>query len=123
MATYTVHVPELSTGDPIRDGERIVFVRDGFSYLALFVPYVWLLVNRLWIAFFVYLIVSVAVGYFVWEPLSAVCLFALNIVLAFEGDTILGIDAASASRITGTFIADSPTYAPGVRLPMSKLSA
>lgn len=44
MASYVVMQPEGNA-----DAEAAVFVRDGFAYIAFFVPAVWLLWHRLWI--------------------------------------------------------------------------
>jgi hypothetical protein len=46
MRTYTVHAPPGDDAPP----ERFAFVKDGFSWPALFVPILWLLWHRLWLA-------------------------------------------------------------------------
>ncbi|MCV3239216.1 DUF2628 domain-containing protein [Mesorhizobium sp. ZC-5] len=46
MASYVVMQPEGNAG---ADAEAAVFVRDGFAYIAFFLPAVWLLWHRLWI--------------------------------------------------------------------------
>jgi hypothetical protein len=47
MASYVVMEPERGGGAP--DAESIVFIRDGFSLIAFFLPTLWLLWHRLWI--------------------------------------------------------------------------
>lgn len=46
MASYVVMQPEGYAG---ADTEAAAFVRDGFAYIAFFVPLLWLLWHRLWI--------------------------------------------------------------------------
>ena len=45
MASYVVMQPEGNAG---ADAEAAVFVRDGFAYIAFFLPMLWLLWHRLW---------------------------------------------------------------------------
>ena len=47
MASYVVM--QAPGGAAVRDADDAVFVRDGFAYLAFFLPVVWLLWHRLWI--------------------------------------------------------------------------
>jgi hypothetical protein len=48
MLTFTVHEPPNRSADRIDRAERLMFVRDGFSWAAaLFAP-IWLLAHRLW---------------------------------------------------------------------------
>jgi hypothetical protein len=46
MRAYTVHAPGGADAAP----ERFAFVKDGFSWPALFVPILWTLWHRLWLA-------------------------------------------------------------------------
>jgi hypothetical protein len=60
MTTYSVHLPaEAAPGSPA-GLERAVLVKEGFHWLALFFPLIWLLANRLWIAFLALLALTVA---------------------------------------------------------------
>ncbi len=52
MKTYTVHKPSDFAGSEA--DERAVFVKDGFCWPALFVPFLWLLWHRLWLILLVY---------------------------------------------------------------------
>ena len=47
MATWTVHAPEGDLGDAIA-ADRLVFTREGFAWVALFVPFLWAPFHRLW---------------------------------------------------------------------------
>ncbi len=59
MASWTVLTKDVAGDTPLRAAERVVFVREAFSWMALiFAPLV-LLRHRLWLAFIAYLVVSV----------------------------------------------------------------
>ncbi len=61
MAVYTVHQPPVRHADPLPDAERIVFVRDGFSFWAFLVGPVWMLWHRMWLVLLGYVVVVAAV--------------------------------------------------------------
>ncbi|MBB4121116.1 DUF2628 domain-containing protein [Martelella radicis] len=84
MGSYLVLI---APGD--NDPEKIRFVRDRFAWLAfLFGPF-WLLANRAWLAGFITLGVSIALGvagYFESLSLGAsAASLALNLLIGFEG--------------------------------------
>ena len=56
MRTYLVFEPDAATSDATA---RVTFVRDKFSWPALFFTPVWLLLNRLWLAFVIFCAVEV----------------------------------------------------------------
>ena len=64
MVTYTVHERETETGDISERAEKIVFVRWGFAWTALPIPFLWLLYHRMWLVLAAYtaLIVSIQAG-------------------------------------------------------------
>ena len=58
MLTFTVNEPSNPPADRIDRAASLVFVKDGFSWLAaLFTPF-WLLANRLWWPFLAYVVLS-----------------------------------------------------------------
>ena len=61
MPTFTVHAPPPKS-ERSADPERFVFVRDGFHFWAFVLAPVWLLWRRLWLAFAIYLAVSILLG-------------------------------------------------------------
>jgi hypothetical protein len=72
MAIYTVHLPPEDKG-PMR-AEDVRFIKDGFSFAALFLPLLWLLWHRLWLALLGFLAVALAIdsiGRF-WSEMAAV---------------------------------------------------
>ena len=62
MPTFTVHQPPPRQGEAISGPERFVFVRDGFHFWAFVLAPFWLLRYRLWLAFAIYLAVSILLG-------------------------------------------------------------
>ena len=62
MPTFTVHQPPPRQGEAISGPERFVFVRDGFHFWAFVLAPFWLLRYRLWLAFAIYLTVSILLG-------------------------------------------------------------
>lgn len=60
MPIYTVHEPPVRTADPLPDAERIVFVRDGFSFWAFLLAPLWMLWHRMWLVLAGYVVVAAA---------------------------------------------------------------
>ena len=88
MRIYTVH--ELP-GAPL-DGAGIVLVKEGFSFPAFLLSWIWLAFNRLWIAFAIWLGLTAVVSFLAERLLgveaAAVCSLALQFLLGFEGNDI-----------------------------------
>ncbi|MGH6814825.1 MAG: DUF2628 domain-containing protein [Hyphomicrobiaceae bacterium] len=90
MIVYTVHEPPDPPADRLDRGERLVFVKDGFSWsAALFAP-LWMIPNRLWRVLIVYLLVVGAL-YFSYDfaktvipGASGLAVFALHTIIGFE---------------------------------------
>ncbi|MBZ8133554.1 DUF2628 domain-containing protein [Afifella sp. IM 167] len=63
MRHYTVHYPPAAgeAVDDARAAERAAFVKDGFNWPALFIPFLWLLFRRMWWVFLLYLVASAAI--------------------------------------------------------------
>ena len=95
MPTYTVHQPPPRKGEATSAPERFVFVRDGFHFWAFVLAPVWLLWRRLWLAFVIYLIVSIALG-LVLRLLDAglTMQFLAGLLIAL----LIGFEAASIRR-------------------------
>jgi hypothetical protein len=93
MRTYTIHEQPEPPADRIERAERLVFVKDGFSWpAALFAP-LWFLLNRLWWPLIAYVAVSAAFQIAQqtvsldarWLGLIGL---ALNLLIGFEADTL-----------------------------------
>ncbi|MEO1281221.1 MAG: DUF2628 domain-containing protein [Pseudomonadota bacterium] len=93
MVAYTVHEPPHSGGDRLDRAETLVFVKDGFNFMAALLTPIWMLVNRMWLAFGVYLAGMIGLGLLMsalgasdaWVALVQV---AINILIGFEADSL-----------------------------------
>ncbi|WP_439923734.1 DUF2628 domain-containing protein [Nitrobacter sp. JJSN] len=97
MPVYTVHAPPVDGTDMRSTTDKFVFVRDGFSFWAFVFGPVWLLYQRLWLAFAGYIVLSVAVEV-VLTLLHAGggVRFAVMAVIVM----LMGLEAASLRRWT-----------------------
>ena len=112
MAIYTVHAPRgvhAASGDA---AERVVFVRDGFAWLALVFPLLWMLAHRMWLAFLGVLALSVALG-LAGELLprlgGAVMMvgFLMSLLIAFEANQLRRWSLGRKGYVQlGTVVAD-----------------
>jgi hypothetical protein len=90
MAVFTVHEPPPS-GDLMRDVERVTFVRDGFSWAAFLIPFVWLLWHRMWLVLVLWIAVVVLVQWgasLIGEPAPLVAALAIALVMGFEASSL-----------------------------------
>ena len=90
MAVFTVHEPPPS-GDLMRDAERVTFVRDGFSWPAFLIPFVWLLWHRMWLVLVLWIAIVVIVQWgasLLGEPAPLVAALAIALVMGFEASSL-----------------------------------
>jgi hypothetical protein len=90
MAVFTVHEPPPS-GDLMRDAERVTFVRDGFSWPALLIPFVWLLWHRMWLVLVLWIAIVVIVQWgasLVGEPAPLIAAVVIALVMGFEASSL-----------------------------------
>jgi hypothetical protein len=96
MQTFTVHEPPKTPADPadrIDRAERLVFIREGFSWgAALFGP-LWMLMHRLWWPLAGYMLVygsleMLRTAEIIDERWIGLGMVALHLLLGFEGDTL-----------------------------------
>jgi hypothetical protein len=88
MAVFTVHEPPPS-GDELRDAERVQFVREGFSWPALLVPFVWLIWHRMWLVLVLWLAVSVLTQWgasLLGEPAPLIAGLAVALLMGLEAN-------------------------------------
>ncbi|ODA68045.1 hypothetical protein A7A08_01215 [Methyloligella halotolerans] len=55
MALYSVYEPDEPAADLVERADSLVFVKDGFSWPALFVAPLWLIYHRMWLVLVLYL--------------------------------------------------------------------
>lgn len=88
MRSYTVHHRHSLRYDILAAPEETEFVKEGFCWPALFVPFLWLIYRRLWLVFLAYLaltlfISALAKAQGVPEPWASFAGYAINLLLAF----------------------------------------
>jgi len=88
MAAYRVFEFPNAMPEKVQDGRNVELIRDGFSVLALLFPALWLLWNRVWFGFAIYvvLILVFVLTSELINPLIGVFLNSLlGLYLGFEG--------------------------------------
>jgi hypothetical protein len=93
VLTFTVHEPPNPPPDRVERAERLVFVKDGFAWMAaLFTP-LWMIVHRLWWPLLAYLVLSSVAGALQsllgfdpgWLTLAAI---GVAVLIGFEAGTL-----------------------------------
>ena len=97
MQTYTVYEPRPAPDDLDERAASLVFVKEGFSFLAFFIPLIWLLLNKLWVHAVLYFGVMVALSALakaagVSEDVLSIAFLALNLIVGFEARDMLRHD-------------------------------
>jgi hypothetical protein len=97
MAVYTVHQPPAHHADPLPDAERLVFVRDGFSFWAFLIAPVWMLWHRMWLVLLGYIVVFVGLD----AALAALgasggAISAIGLLVAL----LVGLEASTLRRVS-----------------------
>ena len=86
MRTYLVMTPP---GGHEPDHRSTVVIPDGFAWLALFFPWLWLLSQRLWMGAFCVFVLQVGTGVLAQMPgfgfAGTLAGFALSLLVALEG--------------------------------------
>ena len=60
MTVYAVYEPPTQAPDIAERAERLAFVKEGFSWVAFWVPILWLLYYRMWVEFILLALIYVA---------------------------------------------------------------
>jgi hypothetical protein len=64
VTVYTVYEPPGGNeADVAVRAEKIAFIKDGFSWLALFVPVLWLIFQRMWLELIAYIAIIASVSW------------------------------------------------------------
>jgi uncharacterized protein DUF2628 len=92
MPTFTIHQPPLKDGATVSPA-RFVFVRDGFYFWAFVLAPLWLLMHRLWLAFFGYVVVTIGVAVALIllgapGPVRATVAFLIALLVGLEAATL-----------------------------------
>ena len=110
LVAFNVYEPPVAAGDRLDRAERLVFVRDGFHWLAALFPMIWLPVKGLWLGLVVFL---VGIGVFTWalealgvhDGLVSALIVIVQIVIGFEASNIQGAALERRSwRMAGAIV-------------------
>ncbi len=93
MTVYSVYEPPVPATDVIARADRLAFVREGFSWVALLVPLLWLVYHRMWIEFVVLLLVYIGLQLAFGsdaqgQALTAWAGLAISVLFAFEANDL-----------------------------------
>ena len=93
MTVYSVYEPPAEAPDLMQRADRLAFVKEGFSWPALFVPLLWLIYHRMWIELIVlgliYIALQVAFGTDTQsQALALWASFAIGVLFAFEANDL-----------------------------------
>lgn len=91
MKSYTVHAPAEGDSAP----EQFAFVKEGFSWPALFFPALWILWHRLWLVLVWYIVFALSVA---WADRLAGETNAT--ILALLGAVLFALEANNFRRFT-----------------------
>jgi Protein of unknown function (DUF2628) len=96
LVVFNVYEPPSAWGDRIDRAERLVFIKDGFHWLAALVPALWLLVKGLWLELVIFLVGASALAWAleaigVTPTASGVLFIIVQILIGFEASTIYGV--------------------------------
>jgi hypothetical protein len=98
MAVYTVHQPPARTAaGPLPEAERIVFVRDGFSFWAFLLAPLWMLWHRMWLVLLGYVLLTVV---FIWGSAALGASHAALAVVSLFISLLIGLEASTLRRFT-----------------------
>lgn len=104
MKVYSVHAPPAAPEDP----ERLVLVKDGFSWPALFVPALWILWHRLWltlIGYAIFVLVVAWAGRLAGDGIAVTIALLGGILFALEANNFrrLSLEGRGFEEVGGTF--------------------
>jgi hypothetical protein len=92
VKVFFVMAPPLPDGpDPEWEAEHMVFIKDGFSLMALLVPVLWLFWHRMWLpllAYLVYMVALSSVELGFGNLVSTVIAAGLGILFALEANNL-----------------------------------
>ena len=95
MTVYSVYEPISDDADIAARAGKVAFVKEGFAWVALIVPALWLLYHRMWIELIVFLAVLAGLQYAFGfdregQELFSYVALALVTLFAFEANDLRG---------------------------------
>ena len=95
MTVYTVYEPPGDETDLATRAAKVAFVKEGFSWPALFVPMLWLIFQRMWLELIVFFVVILALPWLfgageLAREIAGWATLALTVLFAFEANDLRG---------------------------------
>lgn len=93
MLTFTVHEPPNPPADRVDRAESLVFVKDGFGWMAAIFAPIWMIVHRLWWPLLGFVVLSGAFELIkrvagVDQRWVGLAVLGLNLMIGFEADML-----------------------------------
>jgi len=93
MKSFTVHESPEPRAEMLDRAEELVFVKDGFSIFAALAAPIWMVVNRLWLVLFVYVVLLaglelIFMGLGASTTAQSAIALGLNLLIGFEADSL-----------------------------------
>ena len=93
MTVYSVYEPRSDDEDIAVRADRIAFVKEGFAWLALIVPALWLLYHRMWIEFVIFMALIFGLEWAFGAEgaeIAGLLSLAITVLFAFEANDLRG---------------------------------
>ncbi len=95
MTVYSVYVPPGDDADIEARADKVAFVKDGFNWVALFIPVLWLIYQRMWFELVLFLAVLFLIPFLLGNApaareLASWLVLGLTVVFAFEASDLRG---------------------------------
>jgi Protein of unknown function (DUF2628) len=110
MITVTVHEPPSPPSDRLDRADRLMFVKDGYHWVAAAWPPLWFIGRGLWLPFAAYFAVVAVFGWAlaslgVSGAVIAMILVALHLLIGLEADSIVRWDLDRTGwQVVGTVV-------------------
>jgi len=103
LHSYTVHHPSADSQAILAQTDRLVFVKEGFSWPAFFVPFLWLLYHRMWLVLVLFIAASIVIGIVpeiipLTPAMQAALGLGVNLIMGLQGNDLLRWTLARRGR-------------------------
>lgn len=103
LQVYSVHHQSDDPRIVATQSDRLVFVKEGFSWPALFVPFLWLIYHRMWLVLVLFLAATIGVGLLpevipMTPSMQTVLGLGINLLMALQGNDLLRWTLARRGR-------------------------
>lgn len=93
MKIYTVHCRSEAAASLTGLADDAILVKEGFSWPAFFVPYIWLIYKRMWWVLAGFVAVEIAVSLLVvsaglGDSTAIACSLAISLIMGYEGNDL-----------------------------------